>query len=91
MSRPLDLPGWSIGWHADISASAAVRSLKPKAGRRRILVMTQDDHAPRDPNEPVDLGLYDLIEGEAWELVYYDSFDTPEAAARAVLDDPAWA
>jgi hypothetical protein len=50
--------------------------------------MTQDDREPRDPNEPVDLGLYDLVDGESWELVRYESFATPEDAARAVQSDP---
>jgi hypothetical protein len=89
--RRLSLPGWSVGWSDEIGAEAAVRDLKPKAGRRRILVMTQDDREPRDPGEPVDLGLYDLVEGESWELVYYASFDTPENAVRAARDDSSWA
>jgi hypothetical protein len=90
-STRFSLPGWSIGYHDDISAHAAVRDLKSKNRRKRILVMTQDDHEPRDPNEPVDLGLYELDEGESWELVHFEDFDTPADAARAALEDPEWA
>lgn len=90
-SSSISLPGWSFGYHDDISAHAAVRNLKPKNGRKRILVMTQDDHEPRDPDGPVDLGLYDLIEGDSWELVHFEDFDTPADAARATRTDPTWA
>lgn len=89
-SSRLSLPGWSIGYDDEISAHAAVRSLDPKNGRRRLLVMTQDDREPRDPNESVDLGFYELDESDQWYLVCYETFDTPAAAARAADEDPRW-
>lgn len=60
-------------------------------GRRRLLVMTQNDHEPRDANESVELGLYELTDEDAWELMHYEDFDTPADADRAARTDPAWA
>ena len=86
----LHLPGWGVGWNDEISASAAVRDLRSKNGRRRIVVMTQDDHEPRDPNASVELGLYELADDE-WVQVHYADFDTPADAVKAVQTDPTWA
>jgi hypothetical protein len=85
------LKGWSVGWNNEISASAATRGLNSKNGRRRLLVMTQDDHEPRDPESPVELGLYELKDEDEWVQVHYADFNTPKDAARAVQTDPEWA
>lgn len=85
------LKGWSIGWSDEISASAAVHDLEPKNRRRRLVVMTQDDHEPRDPNAPVELGLYELTDEDEWVQIHYEDFDTPADAVKSFRSDPAWA
>lgn len=88
MSKPLQIPGWTVGWDDEISAAAAVTSRPSKGGRRRILVMTQDDHEPRELHEPVDLGLYELDDGDDWELLFHDDFGTVEKALEAIKKSP---
>jgi len=46
-----DIPGWSVGYHADISAHAAVRAPAGK-GRNWLFVMTSpEDREPRSLDE----------------------------------------
>lgn len=88
MSKPLQITGWTVGWNDEISNSAAVTDRPSKAGRRRILVMTQDDHEPRYAEDPVELGLYELDDGGDWELLFHDDFDTVGKALDAVKKKP---
>ncbi len=75
-SNRFTIPGWSVGYHNDIGAEAAVRT----AGRDRLFVMTTpDDRAPRSLDEEVAVGLY-LWDGEAWEQLGYADFPTVTAA-----------
>ena len=88
MTKPLHIPGWTSGWNDEIGNSAAVTDRPKKAGRRRILVMTQDDREPRYHEESVELGLYELSDDGDWELLFHDDFDTVKKALDAVKKQP---
>lgn len=88
LSRATLLQGWEVGYNRDISGYAAVSVQAPKNGRMRLLVMTQGDREPRDPLEPVEVGLYELSEGGDWDILVYDDFDTIPKALAAIKKSP---
>jgi hypothetical protein len=78
----LTLKGWSVGYHDEISAHAAVRQLP---GQDDVLfVMTSDDREPRSRDEDATVGLY-FFNGDSWEQIAYADF--PDVASVIKLND----
>lgn len=81
--QALDIPGWRVGYHADISAHAAVRRIPGK--RDWIFVMTTpEDHEPRSLDDEAVVGLY-YFDGDDWEQV--GSQDFPDVSSVIKLND----
>lgn len=77
------IPGWSLGYHDNISAYAAIRSVPGE--RDWLFVMTTpEDRDPRSLDEEVAVGLY-FFDGDDWEQVGYQDF--PDARAVLALND----
>jgi hypothetical protein len=85
--------GFSVGWDAEISAAAATftwTDADSKQKRKLVLTRDQGDGVPQSPDEPVQLGLYELDDEKGtWTMLVQDEFpDT--ASALAVIDQSPW-
>jgi hypothetical protein len=77
-----EIPGWSVGYHSEISAHAAVRTGR---GRDWLFVMTTpEDREPRSLDEEVTVGLY-FFDGDDWEQIAYVDF--PDVRSVIKLGD----
>jgi hypothetical protein len=77
-----EIPGWSVGYHSEISAHAAVRTGR---GRDWLFVMTTpEDREPRSLDEEVTVGLY-FFNGDDWEQIAYVDF--PDVRSVIKLGD----
>lgn len=89
--KTIALQGWEVGWIDELGAAAAVTDRPKIHGRRRLLVMTQDDHAPTTMSEPVDLALYELGDDDSWEMLVHDDFGSiPEALEAIRVNAGLW-
>lgn len=73
--RPLNIPGWSVGYDDSINAFAATRS--PKKDWLFIMTSSEFDREPQALDEEVVVGLYFFDDDIGdWEQVGYQDFDT---------------
>jgi hypothetical protein len=97
MNSGLDLQlqkaGFAVGWDPEISAAAATFTWEhPEDGNKRKLVITRDegDGVPEDPDQPVEMGLYELDpERGSWTVLVQETFPDV-ASAFNVIDQSPW-
>jgi hypothetical protein len=79
------IPGWSVGYHREISAHAAIRTPK----RDWLFIMTTpDDREPRSLDEEVVVSL-NFFDGENWEQIAYQDFPSVSDVLR-MSDAELW-
>ena len=85
MRAAFTIPGWSVGYHREIGAHAAIRT--PLDKRDWLFIMTTpDDREPRSLDEEVVVGLH-FFDGENWDQIAYQDF--PSVADVLRLSDAA--
>jgi len=84
--------GFLVGWDPEISAAAATYTwTDAEEGRKRKIVLSRGDGEgiPDDPDEPVQMGLYELdSEKGSWEMLVHDDFPNTGAALAAIEESP---